>query len=127
MSDNTENLITKEDGFRICRVEKSMAGAITADVWISTDSSWFEGHFPEDPVLPGIAQLSLILTVVEKALNLKIRIYSFNRVRFKQIIRPGDVLEIIAAPGKRNHGQYSFQVQCRGETVLTGLMNIEPI
>ena len=114
----------KNNGLNIYYITKLCSGKIISNVKVAMESSWFDGHFPKDPVLPGIALLSLVYQIINKALNLKIQIYSFSRVRFKQIVRPGDDLEFIIEHDKKTSKRYSFQVKCKKESVLTGFMNI---
>ncbi len=63
---------------------------------IPVDSPWFSGHFPEDPIFPGVALLALLqqaLILQAGSENPDARLVSIKRVRFKQMLRPGAVLE----------------------------------
>lgn len=114
-----------KNNFKINNIVKTESGDITANIKIPDNSPWFDGHFPNDPILPGVAQLSMVFDILKGALNTKIQIYSFSRVRFKQIIKPSDNLDFIIIPCKTKSGQFSFQVYCKGEIVLTGVINIK--
>ena len=48
-----------------------------------------------------------------------------RRVRFKQIIRPDDRLNLVAAPLNENPGAYSFRILIENEAVCSGLMMVE--
>ena len=65
-------------------------GGVRARFRARADSPWFEGHFPGEPVLPGIAQLSMAFEAAEKARGEKLTLRGLRRVRFKKVIRPGD-------------------------------------
>ncbi|MBW7908404.1 MAG: 3-hydroxyacyl-ACP dehydratase FabZ [Kiritimatiellae bacterium] len=61
----------------------------------------FQGHFPGDPVFPGVLQLEAIAQVggilANKAFGGEGRIAYFlavDRARFRRIVRPGDQLRI---------------------------------
>jgi len=86
------------------------------------DSLWFSGHFPDNPILPGIAQLSVVLDMIQQAATTKISIKEFKRVKFKQIIKPDDLLEIQAVRSETEPDTYSFMIQVRGETACQGVM-----
>jgi len=104
---------------------QSQGSEISASVRVPPDSPWFQGHFPGEPILPGVAQLAMVFDAISKAQNKALRVSSVRRIRFKQIIRPDDLLTIIAAPLKQNDGSYSFRILANNETVCSGVMTVE--
>jgi 3-hydroxyacyl-[acyl-carrier-protein] dehydratase len=103
---------------------------MSQDVFFSTrefsrDSLWFSGHFPDNPILPGIAQLSIVLDMIQQTTTEKLSIQEFKRVKFKQIIRPDDPLEIQAVRSQKEPDTYSFTIQIRGETACQGIMTLK--
>ncbi len=76
------------------RVETSDTGEMHTDVQIPPESLWFSGHFPGEPVLPGIAQLGIAYDAVCQALGGQISITGFSRVKFKKMVRPLDCLKV---------------------------------
>lgn len=91
----------------------------------SRDSLWFSGHFPDNPILPGIAQLSIIFDMIQQTTTEKLSIKEFKRVKFKQIIKPDDLLEIQAVRNQKEPDTYSFMIQVRGETACQGVMTLK--
>ena len=92
-----------------------MMAQVTAD----NRSPWFAGHFPEDPILPGIAQLSMVTDTIAGVLQKELTLKSIARIKFKKIIRPGDILDIhIMAAKKEDH--YSFRISSKEEEVCSG-------
>jgi len=106
-------------------LKQSDSKELCADIQVPPDSPWFLGHFPGEPVLPGIAQLGMVLDAINQSSNQNMRISSVSRVRFKQIIRPNDQLKIIAAPQKDHAESYVFRIMVRGELVCSGVMTLE--
>jgi 3-hydroxyacyl-[acyl-carrier-protein] dehydratase len=106
-------------------LKQSDSKELCADIEVPPDSLWFSGHFPGEPVLPGIAQLGMVLDAINQSSNQNMRISSVSRVRFKQIIRPNDQLKIIAAPQKDHAESYVFRIMARGELVCSGVMTLE--
>ena len=98
---------------------------ISADIHIAPNSPWFDGHFPGEPILPGVAQIGMVFDAIRKARNLDLKISSVQRVRFKRLIRPNDQLKIIAAPLKKEAYSYSFRILIQGEVVCSGMMTVE--
>ena len=63
-----------------------------------TGSPWFSGHFPDAPILPGIAILSMVTDAIthhESEKGKKIRIASIRGVRFRLPVRPDELLMAI--------------------------------
>ena len=104
---------------------RSDKNEIEADIHVPSDSPWFHGHFPGEPILPGVAQIGMVFDAIRKAHNQDLKVSSVRRVRFKQIIRPDDQLKVIATPLKQNDGSYSFRILVKDETVCSGVMTVE--
>ena len=101
----------------------SKDGSLQAQVHVPADSCWFNGHFPDWPVLPGIAQLHMVYELVRHALDGPVRVVEVSRVRFKQRIAPDDRLNVVAEvrPGI---GRYAFRITRCDEVVCTGNMTV---
>lgn len=70
--------------------------------------SIFEGHFPDNPILPGIVQLHW-------AVGISMGVYSFNdapfeikRLKFKNIVQPPRVLELVLKKPGANEINFQF-------------------
>jgi 3-hydroxymyristoyl/3-hydroxydecanoyl-(acyl carrier protein) dehydratase len=100
---------------------------ITAEVRVEAQSPWFSGHFPGDPVLPGIAQLFLVRRVIEEARDCRLRISEIRRVRFKQVIRPGDALQLQVTPLPETADAYAFRVLLGTEVACTGHLAVKEV
>jgi 3-hydroxymyristoyl/3-hydroxydecanoyl-(acyl carrier protein) dehydratase len=105
--------------FFVVGVEIDSDGGVRAQVSTDADSAWFSGHFPGEPVLPGIAQLSMVVKSIEKALGKQLVLQQLARIKFKQLIRPGDVLDIHAVAAK-NEDSYIFHIQNKEKEVCSG-------
>lgn len=94
---------------------------ITARTRVAADSPWFEGHFPKDPILPGIAQLNMVADLIALAREDTIRMKGLSRVKFRKIVRPGEVLDIQVE--QRNiENQYAFRIVRDNEDICSGMM-----
>jgi 3-hydroxymyristoyl/3-hydroxydecanoyl-(acyl carrier protein) dehydratase len=102
------------------------AGRLTGQASFPTDSPWFKGHFPGDPLLPGIAQLHLVLETIRAALGENVCLTGLKRVRFKRIIRPEETMAVAADPVDDKPGMYRFQLTVAGENACSGLMLTGP-
>ena len=77
---------------------------ITAQKNVSNNEPFFQGHFPEYPVFPGVllleamAQATAILDVQSNDRDMSKHLYYFvgiDNARFKKQVVPGDILSLI--------------------------------
>ena len=111
--------------YMLNNLNQSDLNEISADIQVQPDSPWFRGHFPGEPILPGIAQLGMVFDAITKSCNQDLKISSVHRVRFKQIIRPDDHLKIIVRPLEKKAGSYSFRIMVEEELACSGVMTVE--
>lgn len=94
-------------------------------VHIPPDSRWFDGHFPNNPVLPGIAQLGMVYDLIAQDFDGPVSIVEVNRVRFKQIIQPDDELDVTIAPHATKAECFSFRMTRDDELVCNGTIKVQ--
>lgn len=111
--------------FSTITAEQGDGKSILATVSAKKCSPWFDGHFPDDPILPGIAQLDMVTKSIQDSLGAACILQGLSRIKFKKIIRPGDVLDIRAVPGKTEH-HYSFTICNKQQEVCSGKMVLTP-
>jgi 3-hydroxyacyl-[acyl-carrier-protein] dehydratase len=106
-------------------------GAALAEACADIESPWFSGHFPGNPILPGIAILSMVADAIrhhETEKGTKIRIAGVRKVRFRLLVRPDEVLKISLSLHRQGEGlSYHFVVELNGKTACTGIAEIEPL
>ena len=61
---------------------------INATVLVEKNHPIFEGHFPEQPVLPGICMMQLVKEIVEKAVSKKIILKEAAHCKFLNMLDP---------------------------------------
>ncbi len=98
-----------------------MSTSVTTDA----KSPWFSGHFPGDPILPGIAQLEIVADLIAGAMQDGLRITSLSRVKFRKIVRPGEKLDVHASAGNKEN-QYNFKITSGTEDVCSGMITLQP-
>lgn len=65
------------------------ANRIQARLKLDASMPCFDGHFPESPILPGIAHIHLVCNLIETHLGCPIAITSLGRVKFTSPCSPG--------------------------------------
>ncbi len=58
-------------------------GKVNTEVIINKDHEIFTGHFPDNPVMPGVCMIQIIKELTEKALDLTL----FMEYKFKLEVR----------------------------------------
>jgi 3-hydroxymyristoyl/3-hydroxydecanoyl-(acyl carrier protein) dehydratase len=90
-------------------------------VWLVTVPAGhrcFDGHFDSNPVLPGVAQLAMVIEVCT-AMNVGAhdRVQGFENVRFSHPVLPGSECAVSLRPVVAANAA-AFQISC-GERVVT--------
>ena len=61
---------------------------ITADLTFLKDSSYFNGHFPEHPILPGVIHMHFVLLFIKQYFNVSANDYHIMKLKFSNLILP---------------------------------------
>jgi 3-hydroxymyristoyl/3-hydroxydecanoyl-(acyl carrier protein) dehydratase len=78
------------------------------------DASFFAGHFPGRPILPGVAQLE----IVRRALGCPLR--EIRGVRLRRLVLPGEALELALV--ELEGGAVKFELRREQEVVSGGVV-----
>lgn len=63
-------------------------GSVEASVKLNKDHEVFKGHFPENPIMPGVCTIQLAKELTEMALNKELFLSVVSNVKFMAIINP---------------------------------------
>ncbi|HEY9161198.1 MAG TPA: hypothetical protein VIS94_08940 [Desulfomonilia bacterium] len=98
---------------------------ITGQFNIPADSLWFEGHFPDEPVLPGVSMLCMIKELISKA-NPVINITGLRRIRFRQLVHENELLNV-KITWEKGHGSKSasFDITSNGNLISSGFIETD--
>ena len=94
---------------------------IAARVTTDGQSPWFSGHFPDNPILPGIAQLKMVADIIAASREDDAHMTGLSRIKFRKIVRPGELLDIHATVSL-SENQYAFRITSSTEEVCSGMM-----
>ena len=94
---------------------------MTARVTTTDSSPWFSGHFPHDPILPGVAQLKMVADLIAFSSKDALYMTGLSRVKFKKIVRPGERLDIQATRGNMQN-QFAFRITSNDNDICSGVM-----
>jgi 3-hydroxymyristoyl/3-hydroxydecanoyl-(acyl carrier protein) dehydratase len=82
----------------------------------------FQGHFPGDPVLPGVVQIDWALRLGEAAFGPLGGFLGLDQVKFLAAIRPGEALEMHL---KLDRGRLGFRCQVGPERRASGTVLLQ--
>jgi len=70
-------------------------GTIIAKISINAQSEIFKGHFPDQPVVPGVCMLQLVKDVLEDELKKSLQLIKAGQLKFIAMLVPGNEQELI--------------------------------
>ena len=115
----------RESWYSLTNIKRSSSNEILADAIASGNSPWFSGHFPGEPILPGVALLGMVFDAIKQACGKNLKISGVKRVKFKQIIKPSDKIQIIARKKNDDNSLYTFQVMVDSQIACNGIMTVD--
>ena len=105
---------------KVIDIQKSKS--IIAQKNVSYNEPFFQGHFPEYPVFPGVlllesmAQATAILDVESNERDMTNQLYYFvgiDKARFKKQVVPGDIIIITANLVQSKSEIHKFSAECK--------------
>ncbi len=95
---------------------------------IPADHASFAGHFPGQPILPGVLLLERVMALAQEQIQLPFSKYSISNAKFLAAVLPGDTIDVQLTC--TNPTDYKFTVHsvpCTGNDsvlVCSGLLRI---
>ena len=103
-------------------IELKKSESIVAQKNVSNNEPFFQGHFPDYHVFPGVlllesmAQATAILDVESNKRDMSNQLYYFvgvDKARFKKQVMPGDIVIINASLIQSKRDIHKFSAECR--------------
>lgn len=95
---------------------------VEGEITIEPDHPSLPGHFPGDPIVPGVVLLDAVLCRIVPPGR---RVASLPGVRFVGPVRPGDAVTVTQCDG--NGDRITFSAARDGAVVLRGTAVLAPI
>ncbi len=118
------------------RVMKYEEGSLTAIKNVTYNESFFQGHFPHQPIMPGVLILEALgqtcgLLLFEDPSLHHLRDHLFfvvgvDQARFKRMVIPGDQLTLRATVKRSRENYFSFDTRATvdGEVATQAVINL---
>jgi 3-hydroxymyristoyl/3-hydroxydecanoyl-(acyl carrier protein) dehydratase len=95
--------------------------AITAT--IPASEPFFAGHFPGNPLVPGVAILDYVVAAIEQRSGVQRALQRIDSVKFVGALRPGEALTIELEPAGAD--TIRFKCRCGDRAVATGVLTLQ--
>lgn len=95
---------------------------MNSEFMIAPDHPALAGHFPGNPVVPGVVTLDHVV----KALRIhhpELRLDGFPQVKFMQPLLPG--MKVDVSLTQKNEHLFQFQCASQGAVIATGQLRVE--
>ncbi|MGH8278853.1 MAG: 3-hydroxyacyl-ACP dehydratase FabZ family protein [Gammaproteobacteria bacterium] len=70
------------------------------DILVAADNPWFEGHFPGQPILPGVVQIGWAVYYAGELHGFNNGVRLLEHIKFKRPILPGAQLTLRLTPDR---------------------------
>ncbi|MBI3526450.1 MAG: hypothetical protein HY067_00585 [Betaproteobacteria bacterium] len=97
---------------------------MNATIEVPSGGAYFEGHFPGRPILPGVAELALVLDALALEARRPVSIQGIAFARLRQLVFPGDRLELVAR--EQEAARRRFDLKRDGVLVANGEFILGP-
>lgn len=97
-----------DDSFPRVLCVSADSGCLRVKLDITQDLCWFRGHFPGQPVLPGVVQLHWAIIVARAFFGFRGSPSEIKRLKFKKVVTPPEVLELFVSRQVSNEVQFEF-------------------
>ena len=77
-----------EDNFFTIQSINTAEGATTAIIELNASHKIFEGHFPGQPVVPGVCMMQIVKELLENVLVKETRLVKADHLKFLSVINP---------------------------------------
>lgn len=77
-----------KDFYKIDALTNTDGAKYLAEITINKDHEVFKGHFPGNPVTPGVCMLQIIKEITQQVINNKVTMISASNIKFMALINP---------------------------------------
>lgn len=89
---------------------RPQANGVDIDIVLRPDLPWFQGHFPQMAILPGVVQLDWAIHFARQHAVLAARAVPAFQVKFRALVRPQDALTLmLRRKGETNRVAFEFR------------------
>lgn len=80
-----------KDFYKILSLEKTDAQKYLAVIMINEKHDVFKGHFPGNPIMPGVCMMQIIKELTEEITQFPLMLQTLSNVKFMALINPDEM------------------------------------
>ncbi|EEX50730.1 hypothetical protein [Pasteurella dagmatis] len=88
-----------------------------------SDYPYFEGHFPNLPILAGVVQLGLVYEFIQQYWRQDIRLNPIKQVKYQKLLFPENTL-VLQVKKETNKKRITFEYRCGDTTISSGIFSL---
>lgn len=77
-----------QDFYSVDKIDTISEGKYMASITLNKNHAIFKGHFPGNPVTPGVCMMQIIKEITESILKVPLTMVSTSNVKFMALINP---------------------------------------
>lgn len=85
---------------------------------------YFDGHFPELPVLAGVCQLDWVINAIETYCGNKLSISAMEAIKFHHILSPGEPF-LMEISFDADSGKWIYNIFSEDKTFASGRLTVD--
>ena len=89
--------------------------AITAEIRLNPDHNLYQGHFPQQAVVPGVMQIQIIKELMENAVEITLLIREVTVAKYLRVVTPIDNQEL--------HIQIEYKLNEKGDYLVNAVLS----
>lgn len=74
--------------YKIESINNTSENQFLANIVINSNHEIFKGHFPDNPVMPGVCMMQIIKEITEGIVGFELTLQQANNVKFMALINP---------------------------------------
>jgi len=103
------------DNIRQAKVSAGVHGGLPwANYCFDADFSGFDGHFPGQPILPGVFMIMAAVVTLEEIYGRYVKVSEVHKSRFQAPIDPGQEVEVRCVELRQIDNRYKAHFTIRG-------------
>jgi len=99
----------KNDLYTVISFEDN-AGSVAAAIGLNTGHKIFDGHFPGQPVLPGVCMMQIVKELAEEATGKKLFLSNAAQCKFLSMVDPQKTPELMVAIDYQQPGENTVAI-----------------
>ncbi|MCO4814134.1 MAG: 3-hydroxyacyl-ACP dehydratase [Flavobacteriales bacterium] len=109
-----------QNNFYTVKSEDLSESTANFNIELNGDHKIFEGHFPDNPITPGVVQMEIVKELMSKVTNSSLNLVTMGNCKFLAILNPRETKEVLVAINYSltEENRYKVSAQIRTKDVI---------